>query len=496
MTTENVKWENINVVEPEPKDTISIRLDRDILNFFKSEGMGYQAKINSVLRGYTEHKKEEMKRKGIHLDRVSVVGGKVLRGSIDINGAKNAALPIMIASMLCDEEIVLKNVPNLKDIDTTCKLLLQHGVIIHRNQSAHTLKIHTPKVTNVEAPYDIVKQMRASIYVLAPLLARMNKAKVSFPGGCAIGARPIDLHLKSLEKMGVKIEIKEGYIYAEAPNGLQGATLDLKVREQHGVIITSVGATIQMVNAAVLAKGTTTIKNVAKEPHVKDVCDFLNSMGAKIKGAGTDTIVIEGVTKLHKAEHTIISDQIEAGTYAIAAAITKGKITLNKIDPEIIKIFLDKLKKAGVNIKTKKDSVTIDATKGNLKSVDIETAPHPGFPTDLQAQFMAFMMFVKGTAKITENIFENRFLHAVELQRMGAKIEIDNQGNAFVKGGQRISGANVMASDLRASSALILAGLAAKGETTVHRVYHLDRGFEGLEEKLRKCGAQIRRVTS
>lgn len=419
------------------------------------------------------------------MDKLEVVGGNRLTGTIAISGAKNAALPLMITTLLTDEDITFNNVPHLADIKTLSLLLASFGTEIETNGS--TMRLKTATLTSHRAEYDLVRKMRASVFVLGPLLARNKKAEVSLPGGCAIGTRPVDLHLHAMEALGAKIEIKEGYIFAEAPEGLVGAEIIFpKV---------SVGATENALMAATLAKGTTKIRNAAKEPEVVDLAECLNKMGANIQGAGTDTIIIEGVQKLHGTTHTVVADRIEAGSYAIAACVTSGDLTLTNLNYKLLDSFWSKLKECGADIRFNEDgenTVRVIMTK-RPEAIDVMTEPYPGYPTDLQAQIMALNCVANGAGMVTETIFENRFMHVPELCRLGANITV-HSNSALVRGVETLNGAPVMATDLRASMALVLAGLAATGKTTINRLYHLDRGYEGLEQKLTNCGAQIARV--
>jgi UDP-N-acetylglucosamine 1-carboxyvinyltransferase len=417
------------------------------------------------------------------MDKLAIIGGRPLYGEVAISGAKNSALKVMAAALLTDEKLTLTNVPQLADVDMLARLLAQHGALIDFTDG--TLTLHAKDIISTEAPYDLVRKMRASFNVLGPLLAREGKAKVSLPGGCAIGARPVDLHLKALAAMGAKIELDEGYVIAEAPDGLKGAEITLP--------FVSVGATEHTMLAAVLAKGATVIENAAREPEIADLAKCLNAMGAKIEGAGRSSIHIEGVERLHGAEHRVLPDRIETGAYAMAVGAAGGELTLTGTDGELLGTALAALKEAGLEIDETDKGLRIKKTEERCKAVDIVTQPYPGFPTDLQAQFMALMATADGAATIKETIFENRFMHAPELSRMGAKISVDGQ-NATVRGVARLKGAPVMATDLRASMSLVIAGLAAEGQTMVNRVYHLDRGFERLEEKLQNCGALIERV--
>ena len=417
------------------------------------------------------------------MDRIRIVGGRPLKGTIPISGAKNAALPLMAACLLSDKPLTLTNLPALADIKTLTSLLEQHGVKV--TPGDHTITLHAAEIPNTVAPYDIVRRMRASVLVLGPLLARFGNAVVSMPGGCAIGTRPIDLHLSALEKMGAKIHIGRGYIHAEAPKGLKGAHIKFdKV---------SVGATENVLMAAALAKGETVIENAAREPEVTDLAKCLVAMGAKIEGIGSDRLVVKGVGRLEGATHKIVADRIEAGTYAMAAAISHGDLMLEGADAEHLESLWEVLRKTGAEVEEGKAGVRI-VGNGEIAGADVITSPFPGFPTDLQAQYMALMSVSEGAAMITETIFENRYMHAPELSRMGANITIHGS-SALVRGVDKLFGAEVMATDLRASSSLVLAALAAEGETFINRVYHLDRGYENLEKKLAACGAEIERVS-
>ncbi|CAO3447109.1 UDP-N-acetylglucosamine 1-carboxyvinyltransferase [Azospirillum sp.] len=425
------------------------------------------------------------------MDKIRIRGGRPLNGSITVGGAKNAALPLMTASLLTDETLTLTNLPILADINTLCNLLLQHGVAIHMagaggDCAGRAVDFTARDVTNTTAPYDLVRKMRASVLVLGPLLARCGEAKVSLPGGCAIGARPVDLHIKGLEAMGADIRIEAGYIVAKAPaGGLRGA--------EYVFPKVSVGATENLLMAATLAKGTTILVNAAREPEVTDLAECLVKMGAKITGIGTDRLVVEGVDRLHGARHMVVADRIETGTYAMAAAITGGRLDIMNTRLDLIKAAVKALAPAGVAFEEIENGIRVSRANGELHGVDVMTEPFPGFPTDLQAQMMALMCTAKGAAMITETIFENRFMHAPELTRMGARITVHGS-SALVRGVERLTGAPVMATDLRASVSLVLAGLAAEGETMVNRVYHLDRGYERVEEKLAACGAEIERI--
>ncbi|MDE1906361.1 MAG: UDP-N-acetylglucosamine 1-carboxyvinyltransferase [Rhodospirillales bacterium] len=415
------------------------------------------------------------------MDSIRIIGGVPLSGTIAISGAKNAALPLMACGLLTDERLTLSNVARLADIATMSQLLAQHGIEVTPEGRSLTLG---GRITNTEAPYDIVRKMRASILVLGPLLARTREARVSLPGGCAIGTRPVDLHLKGLEAMGAKIELENGYVHATAPTGLKGAAIVFP--------FVSVGATENLLMAASLADGQTVLKNAAREPEITDLAKCLIAMGAKIEGLETDTLTIEGVKSLHGAAHAILPDRIETGTYACAAAITGGDVFLENARAADLGAVITTLTEAGVVITEAANGFRVTRANG-LHGVDVTTEPFPGFPTDMQAQFMALMTVAKGASLITENIFENRFMHVPELSRMGAKINIQGS-SAIVRGIEHLTGAQVMATDLRASFSLVLAALAAQGETTISRVYHLDRGYESVEQKLAGCGARVERV--
>jgi UDP-N-acetylglucosamine 1-carboxyvinyltransferase len=429
------------------------------------------------------------------MDRIRIVGGQRLTGTIPISGAKNATLPLMIASLLTEETLILENVPRLVDVIQLQRILGNHGVDVmiagkrpgdDPNQG-RTIHISAKHIVDTTAPYDLVSKMRASFWVVAPLVARMGEAKVSMPGGCAIGTRPVDLLIMALEKLGVEIEIEGGYVIARAKKGLRGGEIVFpKV---------TVGGTHTALMAAALANGTTVIKNAAREPEVGDVADCLNKMGAKISGAGTSRIVIEGVPKLHGARHAVLPDRIETGTYAMAVAMTGGDVLLQNARPELLQSALDILAQTGTSVTPTNEGIHIARNGVGLSPVDVTTAPFPGFPTDLQAQLMALMSRADGTSHITETIFENRFMHVQELARLGARIQLDGE-TATIEGVDQLKGAPVMATDLRASVSLVIAALAAEGETMVNRVYHLDRGFERLEDKLARCGAAIERISA
>jgi UDP-N-acetylglucosamine 1-carboxyvinyltransferase len=428
------------------------------------------------------------------MDRIRIVGGRPLNGAIPISGAKNATLPLMIASLLTDQTMILDNVPRLADVNLLQRILGNHGVDIMVNgkrpgdteYQGQTLHISAARIVDTTAPYELVSKMRASFWVIAPLLARMGEAKVSMPGGCAIGTRPVDLLIMVLARLGAAIDIDGGYVIAQAPHGLRGGEIVFpKV---------TVGGTHTALMAAALADGTTVIDNAAREPEIGDVADCLNKMGARISGAGTSRIVVEGVAKLSGARHSVLPDRIEIGTYAMAVAMTGGEVTLAGARPELLQAALDVLGQAGVEIAATNTGIRVARNGAGLFPVEVATAPFPGFPTDLQAQLMALMTRAKGTSRITETIFENRFMHVQELARLGARIHLDGE-TATVEGVDKLKGAPVMATDLRASVSLVIAALAAEGETMVNRVYHLDRGFERLEDKLIACGADIARIS-
>jgi UDP-N-acetylglucosamine 1-carboxyvinyltransferase len=426
------------------------------------------------------------------VDKIKIIGGNPLFGKVYISGAKNTALPIICASLLTEEPVTIQNIPFLSDIKSLNALLLQIGTKIEEKaeeRNGHltqTITYHTPKPESLIAPYDYVRKMRASYYVLGPLLTKYGHVELSLPGGCAIGARPMDIHLSSLEQMGAHIEIKNGYVVADIEGKLKGAHVAF-----HSA---SVGATCNILMAATLAEGTTVIENAAKEPEIADLIDILNKMGANIEGANTSTLTIHGVDKLHGVTHEIINDRIEAGSYAVAAAITHGRVELVNAPAEYLQTPLDILRKAGAKIEMTENGFIVDAQNAKLVGQDVFTDYYPGFPTDLQAQFMALMCVSEGAAMITESIWENRFMHVPELMRMGANINVHGHASAIVRGVDKLSAAPVMSTDLRASFALILAGLVAEGETIVNRVYHLDRGYEHLEEKFKAIGANIERI--
>ncbi|CUW39758.1 UDP-N-acetylglucosamine 1-carboxyvinyltransferase [Magnetospirillum sp. XM-1] len=426
------------------------------------------------------------------MDRIRIIGGTPLKGTITIGGAKNAALALMPACLLTEETLALSNLPHLVDITTMANLLAQHGVMMALNGNAsnggHTgrvLELTAATIGNTTAPYDLVRKMRASVLVLGPLLARCGEARVSLPGGCAIGTRPVDLHLKALEQMGAKIELDGGYIVASVEGRLKGAHIIFPQ--------VTVGGTENILMAATLAEGETVIANAAREPEITDLAECLVAMGAKIDGIGTGTLKVQGVERLHGAEYSVVPDRIETGTYAVAAAITRGDIELVGARFDLMESVNKVLTECGVHVEETPRGMRVRADQGEITGVDIMTEPYPGFPTDMQAQLMALMSTAKGASMITETIFENRFMHVPEMTRMGARINVHGS-SAIVRGAPKLSGAQVMATDLRASVSLVLAALAAEGETIVNRVYHLDRGYERVEEKLAACGAKIERL--
>lgn len=419
------------------------------------------------------------------MDRLIITGGAPLSGEIRISGAKNAALPILAATLLADSPVSISNVPHLHDITTTMSLLGQMGVNLTVDEKLR-VEVDASTIRDFRAPYELVKTMRASILVLGPLLARYGQAEVSLPGGCAIGSRPVNLHVAGLQKMGAQISVENGYIKASAKR-LRGAQLVMD--------LVTVTGTENLMMAATLAEGTTVIENAAREPEVVDLAQCLNAMGAKISGAGTDTITIDGVPRLHGAEYRILPDRIETGTYLVAAAITGGHVRLKATRPSLLDAVLSKLREAGAMIEVGEDWIELDMGGHRPKAVDVRTAPYPAFPTDMQAQFTALNSVARGIGTITENVFENRFMHVHELRRMGAQVRLEGN-TAICTGVETLQGAPVMATDLRASASLVLAGLVAEGDTVVDRIYHIDRGYECIEEKLRQLGARIRRVAA
>ena len=423
------------------------------------------------------------------MDKICIKGGVPLEGVIPIGGAKNAALPLMAASLLMPETLTLKNVPVLADIATMANLLVQHGVEVMRGgegtDSGHVVELSAGNITSSTAPYDLVRKMRASVLVLGPLVARCGRARVSLPGGCAIGPRPVDLHIKGLQRLGAEVELREGYIDARAPKGLRGADIAFPA--------VSVGATENLLMAASLAEGETLLINAAREPEITNLAECLVAMGARIDGIGTDRLRILGVPQLHGATHSIIPDRIETGTYIMAAAATNGEVRLTGTRLDLVAAVVRILESAGIKVEETGGGLVVRRAAERLEGVDVMTEPYPGFPTDLQAQTMALMTIANGASMITETIFENRFMHVPELTRMGANINVHG-ASALVRGVPRLMGAPVMATDLRASVSLVVAGLAAAGETVINRVYHLDRGYERLEEKLAGCNARIERL--
>lgn len=418
------------------------------------------------------------------MEKFRVTGSnQPLVGEVTISGAKNAALPILFASILAEEPVEVTNVPRLRDIDTTMELLKRLGAKVERNGSVH---VDPSSIDEYCAPYDLVKTMRASIWALGPLVARFGQGQVSLPGGCAIGARPVDLHIHGLEQLGATITLEDGYVKANVDGRLKGAHIVMdKV---------SVGATITVMCAATLAEGKTVLDNAAREPEIVDTAEFLNTLGAKITGAGTDTITIEGVERLGGGTHAVVADRIETGTFLVAAAVSGGKVTCRNTKAHLLEAVLAKLEEAGADVQTGDDWISVDMTDRELKAVTVRTAPHPGFPTDMQAQFTLLNLMAKGGGVITETIFENRFMHVPELMRMGAKAEIE--GNTVICGDvEELSGAQVMATDLRASASLVIAGCIANGETIVDRIYHIDRGYDKIEDKLVALGATIERFS-
>lgn len=417
------------------------------------------------------------------MDKLIIQGGNVLEGEVRISGAKNAALPILAGSLLATQPVKITNMPHLRDITTMMELTGGMGARFvlddHRG-----VEVYAEDIRRFEAPYELVKTMRASILVLGPLLTRFGQARVSFPGGCAIGARPVDLHLKGMEKLGAKITIDNGYIHASAPKGLQGCDIAFDT--------VTVTGTENLMMAAVLAKGVTTLHHAAREPEVVDLAHYLNQLGAKIQGAGTDTIVIEGVKELGGGEYAVMPDRIEAGTFLTAAAITRGKIKLKQVLPNTMQQIIHKLMEAGADIEVTDNTITLDMHGKRPKAIQLSTAPYPGFPTDMQAQMIALNTVAEGVGHVVETIFENRFLHVQEMQRMGADIILEGN-TAIITGKEHLKGAPVMATDLRASASLVLAGLVAEGETAIDRIYHIDRGYEVIEEKLSQLGARIYR---
>jgi len=421
------------------------------------------------------------------LDKLIITGGTQLKGEVKISGAKNAALPILAATLLSNGRCNIGNVPHLRDVSTMLQLLRRMDVDVSVNENSH-VEIDSSSLTSTRAPYDLVKTMRASILVLGPLLSRYGHAEVSLPGGCAIGARPVNLHVSGLRQMGAEIEIKEGYIYAKLPAGeskLKGANIFMDT--------VTVTGTENLLMAAVLAKGKTVLENAAREPEVVDLANMLVKMGAQIEGIGTSTLIINGVSELTGVDYQVLADRIETGTYLVAAAANRGSVTVTNTCPEYLEAVLNKLEEAGAKVNIAGTSIHLDMENKQPKAVDIRTAPHPAFPTDMQAQFCALNSIADGHSVVTETIFENRFMHAVEMQRMGADIRIEGN-NAIINGVEALQAAPVMATDLRASASLVIAAMVAKGDTLIDRIYHIDRGYERIEEKMNLLGAKIKRV--
>ena len=418
------------------------------------------------------------------MDKLIIDGGRPLAGLVRVSGAKNSVLPILAATILAEGPVQLRNVPELRDVSTMAKLLEEMGAV---TSSAEEYKVDASSLSSFRAPYELVKTMRASFLVLGPLLTKYGKAEVSLPGGCAIGARPVNLHIKGLEAMGAKIQVESGYVKARAPQGLKGAEIFLE--------IASVGATENLITAAVLAEGKTVIHNAAEEPEITDLINFLMKMGAKISGAGTSVVEIEGVRSLRSISHSIIGDRVEAGTFLIAGAALGGEIEVQGFDPNHLTVVLEKLKMSGANLEISQDSVKLGMSLSRPEPVDIETGVYPGFPTDMQAQYMVLNCIASGKSVIQERIFENRFLHVQELSRLGAVIELRGNSTAVVTGVNKLTAAQVMATDLRASSSLVIAALIAQGKTVIDRIYHIDRGYEAIEHKIRALGGVIERVS-
>lgn len=417
------------------------------------------------------------------MEKLLIEGGHSLRGEVTISGAKNAALPILISSILTQEQCTFTNVPDLRDIGITCQLLEQFGIKVSR--SGHSVTTDASVISSTVAPYDLVKRMRASILVLGPMLARFGHAEVSLPGGCAIGARPVDLHIEGLKKLGAEINVTGGYVYAKVNGRLKGNRIYMST--------ISVGATENLMMAAVLAEGTTIIENAAREPEIVDLAECLNKMGAKVSGAGSNNIEIQGVERLHGCEHSIMPDRIETGTFLVAAAVSGGKVKCLNTNYHLVEPVVEKLRDANANVTWDENSITLDMTDRTLKAVNIKTLPHPGFPTDMQAQFTVLNVVAEGVGTITETIFENRFMHVPELRRMGANIQLE-ANTAICPDKSELTGAQVVSTDLRASASLVIAGLVARGTTLLDEVFHIDRGYENIEQKLVSLGAQIKRV--
>ena len=420
------------------------------------------------------------------MSKIEIFGGKELNGIIEVSGAKNATLPLMTATILSEETVKLSRVPNLRDVHSLIDLLRDLGANAEYNSETKELEVNASKINNYTASYELVSKMRASVLVLGPLLARFGEAKVSLPGGCAIGTRPVDIHLSGFEALGAKIELEDGYIVAKAPkDGLVGGKFHLKMP--------SVGATENIMMAATLAKGTTILTNVAKEPEIVDLGECLNKMGADIKGLGTDTLTIKGVNSLNGTTHEIIADRIEAGTFILASAMNECNVKIKGANVEHIEALIEPLTMAGIDLTHKEDIISLNKRNSSIRGIDVITEPYPGFPTDMQAQMMTMLTLAEGASMITETVFENRFMHVPELVRMGANINIHGS-SALVRGVTQLKGADVMATDLRASASLVMAGLVAKGKTTVHEIKHLERGYENIVEKLTKIGAELRKI--
>lgn len=420
------------------------------------------------------------------MDKLSITGGQALSGRLRVSGAKNSTLPILAGTLLTDDPVTVSNAPHLHDVTTMIELLGCLGADVVIDEKLN-VEVSANNLTQLRAPYELVKTMRASFLVLGPLVAKHGEAEVSLPGGCAIGSRPVDQHLKGLEALGAEVTVTDGYVKAEAPGGLVGAEVFLD--------LVTVGGTQNLMMAACLAKGTTHLHNCAREPEVVDLGNFLNTLGAKVSGHGTSTIEIEGVERMHGGSHRIMSDRVEAGTYLLAAAATRGSVKLVDVEPDTLGAVLEKLQHAGADIKTGPDWIELDMHGKRPLAVDIETTPYPGFPTDMQAQFMAMNAVAEGTSTIVENIFENRFMHVQEMNRLGADIELHGHTMAVVHGTENLRAAPVMATDLRASSSLVIAALVAEGTTVIDRIYHIDRGYETIEEKLQQLGGAVQRVS-
>lgn len=420
------------------------------------------------------------------MDKLVISGPSVISGQVQISGSKNAALPILMGCLLAETPVILSNVPHLRDVTTSLQLLATLGCDVMMDERLN-ITLDCSDLHSKEAPYELVKTMRASILVMGPLLSRFGVAKVALPGGCAIGSRPVDIHIEGMRQMGADIQIEEGFIVAQAKEGLRGADITMP-------IVTVTGSE-NLIMAAVLAKGKTILRNAACEPEVVDLANFLNAMGAKVSGAGSSTIEVEGVASLQGVEYRVIPDRIEAGTYLAAAAVTQGCVTVTEVDPTHLTSVLEKFEQAGASVATTKDTITLDMRGRTLKAVDIETQPYPLFPTDMQAQFLVMNAIAQGRAKVKETIFENRYMHVAELEKMGAKIELTGN-EAFTLGSDSLKGAEVMATDLRASACLIIAALVAEGKTVVSRIYHIDRGYERIEEKFHRLGVDIQRLSS